>query len=623
MRKLFLAVFISIVGFALAQCPDNNTYWLDLTPTGVGNTQSSYCTSFGEYNTVSVCNGATYSISTCNSGSIGNMALTIYNNTSGAFIAFQNSNNCSNQQETMTYTATFTGVIRILCDRGAGTACNGDNGNCIEMDVTQLTAGTSSSAPICPTISAPANSGTVSCFSKITFSWTPGSVSGCGGGTPTSYSLSYGTNTGGTNILNNVNIGNVTTYTVGPLAASTTYYWKIVGVNASGASTGCSTYSFFTPSACTSQDCNSGITICNSNTVPGNASGYGTQELTSTNHGCLSGNEHQSSWYAFSPATSGNLGLTITPGGSIDYDWAIWGPYASGSTLGGLCPPAGAPIRCSYASGGTTNSATGSYNTGMGNSSWESGPVYDAPTTVNTDGTSPDASLNGWTRGIAATAGQVYIMVIDNFTSDGTPYVLNWNLAGGATLNCTTLGFQLIAFSGYNHEHINTLDWTTISEDASEYFSVERSADGKDFSSIGKVAGAGSSVTKKYYSFDDKAPQEGINYYRLAQPNKKGGMTYSNAISLQNDGDVKVSVYPNPNDGAKIHLTLRTSVSGQVSVDIKDIYGNQLAGNQYDVHANEEFNTEIINEPKFDRGIYFLEIIDTDGKRVIKKIIVE
>jgi len=51
---------------------------------------------------------------------------------------------------------------------------------------------------------------------------------------PTSYVINVGTTSGGGQIMNNINIGNVTTYAIGGLSPGTTYYVKVYGVNSSG-----------------------------------------------------------------------------------------------------------------------------------------------------------------------------------------------------------------------------------------------------------------------------------------------------------------------------------------------------------------------------------------------------
>jgi hypothetical protein len=72
-----------------------------------------------------------------------------------------------------------------------------------------------------------------------------------GGGIPTGYRLFFGTDGAGatppTSLVNNVDLGNVTTYDPpSDLNVNTTYYWQVVPYNATGPATGCPIWSFTT-----------------------------------------------------------------------------------------------------------------------------------------------------------------------------------------------------------------------------------------------------------------------------------------------------------------------------------------------------------------------------------------
>jgi hypothetical protein len=72
-----------------------------------------------------------------------------------------------------------------------------------------------------------------------------------GGGLPTGYRLNFGTNGAGVtapnNLVDNVDLGNVTSYNPpSDLAINTTYYWQVVPYNDPGSATGCPIWSFTT-----------------------------------------------------------------------------------------------------------------------------------------------------------------------------------------------------------------------------------------------------------------------------------------------------------------------------------------------------------------------------------------
>ncbi len=67
------------------------------------------------------------------------------------------------------------------------------------------------------------------------------------GGNPTGYRLSIGTNNPPSNLVNNVDLGNVTSYTITtPLTFNTNYFWKITPYNATGDAVSCPVWSFTT-----------------------------------------------------------------------------------------------------------------------------------------------------------------------------------------------------------------------------------------------------------------------------------------------------------------------------------------------------------------------------------------
>ncbi|CAM4382887.1 T9SS type A sorting domain-containing protein [Flavobacterium terrigena] len=97
--------------------------------------------------------------------------------------------------------------------------------------------------PLCTVLSTPANGATNVLGSTI--SWN------AAGGLPTGYKLNVGTISGGTDVLNLFDVGNVTNYTLPALTSGTTYYVKVIPYNANGDATGCTETSFTTCGAIT------------------------------------------------------------------------------------------------------------------------------------------------------------------------------------------------------------------------------------------------------------------------------------------------------------------------------------------------------------------------------------
>jgi hypothetical protein len=96
---------------------------------------------------------------------------------------------------------------------------------------------------LCPSVTAPASSATGVSVTP-TFTWTANTDA-------TGYRISIGTTAGATNVLNNVDVGNVLTYTLGaPLAYGVKYFYTINAYNATATSVGCTERSFTTLTLC-------------------------------------------------------------------------------------------------------------------------------------------------------------------------------------------------------------------------------------------------------------------------------------------------------------------------------------------------------------------------------------
>jgi hypothetical protein len=370
------------------------------------------------------------------------------------------------------------------------------------------------------------------------------------------------------------------------------------------------------PPPASAQDCVGAITVCSDITIPGNASGQGVEEINSSNNGCLSlaFGENQSSWYIFSPSSSGNIALSIDVNTATDYDFAIWGPYPPGSTTATICPPNQQPIRCSFASGSTTFSQTGSYNTGIGHPTYST-PQFALPTPAIYDGSGN--TLNGWAPGLQVTAGQVYILLVDNWTANSNPFTLNFTLSGGASLGCTVLPIELLNFNVTNLGHENLLDWNTASEMNSDYIVIERlSNDEKEFYEIGKMKAMGNSHIQVGYAFIDKKPNYGYNYYRLKMVDFDGSFEYSDIVAVKNlfDADFAIkNIYPNPTT-EDFYIDVNSNIDENLIITLTDVYGKKL--NQFEYNVVNGKNTIKVNTEKIERGLIFVNITSANNSNI-------
>lgn len=164
----------------------------------------------------------------------------------------------------------------------------------------------------------------------------------------------------------------------------------------------------------------------------------------------------------------------------------------------------------------------------------------------------------------------------------------------------SVLPIELLSFTAESIEN-NTiqLNWLTAAETNNDYFTVERSQGGLNFSTVGIVTGAGNSNTTSSYSFIDQQPHPGINYYRLKQIDFDGKHTYSNTISVLPGVAETLPVVQQMAE----YLLISIDDKGQSEISAYTIMGRQVYQNQ----LQGDFKHKV-SLSHLESGIYFLNI---------------
>lgn len=89
------------------------------------------------------------------------------------------------------------------------------------------------------------------------------------------------------------------------------------------------------------------------------------------------------------------------------------------------------------------------------------------------------------------------------------------------------------------------LEWLTAAEQNSWGFDIERSTDSKNWSAIGSVR-SNPLQTQGTYSYTDRQPVIGDNFYRLKQKDHDGAYAYSPVRLVKYSLNNGIALYPNP-----------------------------------------------------------------------------
>lgn len=155
----------------------------------------------------------------------------------------------------------------------------------------------------------------------------------------------------------------------------------------------------------------------------------------------------------------------------------------------------------------------------------------------------------------------------------------------------------------------NYLKWATASETNNAYFDVQRSLNGTNFVKVGRIAGAGNSSTVKNYNFTDKLAPVGLAYYRLAQTDFDGSVTYSSLITLtrkEASTDFGISeIVPVPASHS-VNIGFVTPQSGTVVLSLYDVTGKLIATQSIDAHVG--LNNTNLDISRLAAGVYFASL---------------
>ena len=148
----------------------------------------------------------------------------------------------------------------------------------------------------------------------------------------------------------------------------------------------------------------------------------------------------------------------------------------------------------------------------------------------------------------------------------------------GIVVDCSVLSVELNSFKVQKQEKSVIVLWETEGEINNDYFIIQRSSDGLNYFDIGRVEGAGTTFLNQSYTFVDKAPLLGLNYYRLNQVDFDGKISKSKiqTIDFEDISEVEIIwIHPNPAKGS-INIALYPDWSNQANLEILNMDGKVM-----------------------------------------------
>lgn len=260
-----------------------------------------------------------------------------------------------------------------------------------------------------------------------------------------------------------------------------------------------------------------------------------------------------------------------------------------------------------------------------------------------------DMDISGAT---SATVGATYSYSVSNSPASGISY--NWSMGANATTatsssatpstGWTTTGSKSLTvtisnascvvaslsstvavtsvlpvtftnFTGIIKDNKAALTWSTAREENNNYFVIERSVNGRNYDSVGRVQ-AGSN-TSNTYSFTE-ANTNAISYYRLKQVDISGTYIYSTVITVKNTGSNReMTVYPTQATST-IQYVVSNEAPATAIVQVYNTTGQPVITSKEALQQG--VNIRSLNVSHLATGVYMLQLqIPATGVSTVKQ----
>jgi len=180
----------------------------------------------------------------------------------------------------------------------------------------------------------------------------------------------------------------------------------------------------------------------------------------------------------------------------------------------------------------------------------------------------------------------------------------------------STLPVELVRFDAANDAEVVVTSWETENEVNNDFFTVQRSDDGKNWQQIGIVDGAGNSEDNLSYEFVDERPLAGLSYYRLMQTDFDGQTSHSGVKSVMRELEkgTEIEVFPNPTAD---NVTIRGNIQEIKNYRVFDALGAEVTGQVLEL-SDDGMSTVVLDFSSLPAGVYVYKTTNAI-KKIVKR----
>ena len=182
------------------------------------------------------------------------------------------------------------------------------------------------------------------------------------------------------------------------------------------------------------------------------------------------------------------------------------------------------------------------------------------------------------------------------------------------------LPIELLSFKAECNNGQNNLIWETASEQNNDFFTLEKSFDGENFSEFTQVPSQGNSNVTQSYSAIDFTPFYGTNYYRLKQTDLDGQFNYSDIISLRcNSINYNEDILPISPSNGTVDALLQGIPGNKYQIKLTNVLGQVIINKE--ITLSDYQQSIKIYDNNLAIGMYYV-IMLTESKNISKPLII-
>jgi len=187
--------------------------------------------------------------------------------------------------------------------------------------------------------------------------------------------------------------------------------------------------------------------------------------------------------------------------------------------------------------------------------------------------------------------------------------------------SAAALPIKIAYFNASKGTSTNTINWSADCGSPVVTFEIERSADGKNFTTINSITATQARCASPF-SIDDAAPLTGTNFYRIKMIDIDGRVTYTSIVKVGNaPKEIQlVGVLPNPVTNAA-QLSITTTKKDNIELAVISLDGRIMSKQSIQVQTGSSLVS--LDVSKLARGTYFVKGTFSDGQSNSVKFVKE